>query len=126
MTENRRIVLNIAATYGRSLFGLAAGFLISRWVLQSLGTTDFGLFGVVGGIMAFVGFVNRTLAMANGRFYAVSVGACRSADDAEAALEECRRWFNAAIVIHVVVPLVLIAVGYPIGAWLIKTIRSRV
>jgi len=120
MTENRRIVLNIAATYGRSLFGLAAGFLISRWVLQSLGTTDFGLFGVVGGIMAFVGFVNRTLAMANGRFYAVSVGACRSADDAEAALEECRRWFNAAIVIHVVVPLVLIAVGYPIGAWLIK------
>ncbi len=120
MTENRRIVLNIAATYGRSLFGLAAGFLISRWVLLSLGSTDFGLFGVVGGLMAFVGFINRTLAMANGRFYAVSVGACRSANDPDAALEECRRWFNAALVIHVIVPLALIAVGYPVGKWLIR------
>ena len=113
-------MLNIAATYGRSLFGIVAGFLTSRWVLQALGTTDFGLFGVVGGIMAFMGFLNRTLAMANSRFYAISVGACRVADDGATALEECRRWFNAALLIHTVVPVLLVGGGYPIGVWLIR------
>ena len=120
MTENRRIVLNIAATYGRSLLGLAVGLLTSRWILQTLGATDYGLFGVVGGIMAFLGFINRSLAMANGRFYAIAVGACRVADDGAAALEECRRWFSAALVIHTAIPLLLIGGGYPIGEWLIR------
>ena len=52
MTQNRRIVLNIVATYGRSLFALVCGLFISRWVLAALGKTDFGLYGVAGGMMA--------------------------------------------------------------------------
>ena len=43
MTENRRIALNIAATYGRSLFALACGLFTGRWVLLSLGQVDYGL-----------------------------------------------------------------------------------
>lgn len=120
MTENRRIVLNIAATYARSLFGLAAGFLISRWLLQALGTMDFGLFGVVGGLMAFVGFINRTLAVANGRFYGISVGACKAAGNPAHAMEECRRWFSAALLIHTSAAFILVGIGYPLGVWLIK------
>ena len=52
MTANRRIFLNIIATYGRSLFALVCGLFISRWVLAALGKTDFGLYGVAGGMMA--------------------------------------------------------------------------
>ena len=52
MTQNRRIVLNIVATYGRSLYALVCGLFISRWVLAALGKTDFGVCGVVGGMMA--------------------------------------------------------------------------
>ena len=51
MTPNRRIFLNIAATYGRSLYALVCGLFISRWVLAALGKTDFGVSGVVGGMM---------------------------------------------------------------------------
>ena len=51
MTQNRRIVLNIVATYGRSLYALVCGLFISRWVLAALGKTDFGLCGVVSGMM---------------------------------------------------------------------------
>ena len=50
MTANRRIFLNIIATYGRSLYALVCGLFISRWVLAALGKTDFGLYGVVGGM----------------------------------------------------------------------------
>ena len=51
MSPNRRIFLNIIATYGRSLYALVCGLFISRWVLAALGKTDFGLCGVVGGMM---------------------------------------------------------------------------
>ena len=54
MTQNRRIFLNIVATYGRSLFALVCGLFISRWVLAALGKTDFGLYGVVGGMTVIV------------------------------------------------------------------------
>ena len=52
MSPNKRIFLNIVATYGRSLFALVCGLFISRWVLAALGKTDFGLYGVAGGMMA--------------------------------------------------------------------------
>ena len=31
MTQNRRIVLNIVATYGRSLYALVIGLFCGRW-----------------------------------------------------------------------------------------------
>lgn len=61
MTESRRIVLNTLATYGRSLFTLACSLFTSRWILMSLGHSDYGLFGVVGGLMAFIAFFNTVL-----------------------------------------------------------------
>lgn len=54
MSPNRRIFLNIIATYGRSLYALVCGLFISRWVLAALGKTDFGLYGVVGGMTVIV------------------------------------------------------------------------
>jgi hypothetical protein len=42
MTPNRRIFLNIIATYGRSLYALVLGLFTARWVLEALGQVDFG------------------------------------------------------------------------------------
>lgn len=74
MSPNRRIFLNIAATYGRSLYALMCGLFISRWVLAVLGKTDFDLYGVVGGMMGFIVFPNTLLNVATGRFYAYAEG----------------------------------------------------
>ena len=120
MTENRRIFWNIVATYGRSLFALVCGLFTSRWVLLSLGQVDFGLYGVVGCLVTFIGFLNGVLAGANSRFYAYSIGQARSATDKDFALDECRHWFNTALTIHLVVPVVLVLIGYPIGEWAIR------
>lgn len=115
MTENRRIFLNVLATYGRSLYGLVLGLLCGRWALMALGEVDYGLNGLVGGLIVFIAFFNNVLAGANARFYAISIGAAKASDNKAAALEECRAWFNTAISVHAVVPIVLIAIGYPIG-----------
>ena len=55
MTPNRRIFLNIIATYGRSLYALVIGLFCGRWTLMALGEVDYGLMGVVGGLTVFVG-----------------------------------------------------------------------
>ena len=123
MTENRRIFWNVVATYGRSLFTMGCGLFTSRWVLMTLGEVDYGLYGVVGGLTVCIGFLNGLLSNAVGRFYAFSVGQARVAGTQGEGLEVCRQWFNSALAIHCVVPLALMAVGYPIGehavrAWL--------
>lgn len=121
MTANRRILLNVAATYGRSLYALLLGLFVGRWALMALGKVDYGLIGVVGGLTAFVAFANNLLASAVGRFYAVNVGAAKKAETVESGIEECRKWFNTALFLHLVVPAVLVVIGYPIGEWAVRS-----
>lgn len=37
MTATRRIIINVLATYGRSLLSMACGIFSSRWILMILG-----------------------------------------------------------------------------------------
>lgn len=118
MTESKRIILNTLATYGRSVYALVCGLFAGRWVLMALGQTDYGLMGVVGGLTAFIAFFNSWLSYSISRFYAYSVGMAKTRP-AE-GLEECRRWFSIAVLIHTAVPCALIVVGYPLGMWAVR------
>ena len=109
------------ATYGRSVFSLVCGLFTARWVLATLGEVDYGLYGVVGGLSAFVTFLNGLLASAVGRFYAFSVGEAKKPGNEEKGLEECRRWFSTAVMLHTLVPLALIAIGFPVGEWAVSS-----
>lgn len=120
MTANARIVLNILATYGRSLYALVLGLFTARWALQALGQVDYGLMGVVGGLAAFIAFLNSLMATAVARFYAVNVGRESVAEDKAAALEESRGWFTTAVVLHTVLPTLLMLAGYPAGIWAVR------
>ena len=62
MSPNRRIALNIIATYGRSLYALIIGLFCGRWTLMALGAVDYGLIGVVGGLTASISFLNGIMA----------------------------------------------------------------
>ena len=116
MTPNRRIALNIAATYLRSLYKLALGLVTARWLLLALGQVDYGLLGLVGGLATFVTMINRLLAGAVSRYYAFAIGAAKKGDR-EQGLQECRRWFSAAVSVHTTIPLFLVAVGWPVGEY---------
>lgn len=120
MTANRRIALNIIATYGRSLYALILGLFTARWALQALGHVDYGLYGVVGGLSAFIAFFNNILSMGVGRFYAVSVGKISVEGSELEGLEDCRKWFSTAVALHTCVAVLLMSVGYPVGAWVIN------
>ena len=120
MTQNRRIALNIVATYGRSLYALVIGLFCGRWAYLSLGKIDYGLFGVVGGLIGFVTFFNSLMAGSVSRFYAFSVGRAHKDGSRVAGLEGCRKWFSIAVMIHTVLPIILMVAGYPIGEWTVR------
>ena len=120
MTQSKRIVLNTAATYGRSMFGVLCGIFSARWVLDALGQIDFGLYTVIGGMVIFLGFLNIQLAGAITRYYAYSIGQAKVSDDGEYGLRECRAWFTSAVLIHTIVPVILVAIGWPLGIYAIR------
>lgn len=74
MTQTRRIILNDVATYGRSLCALVIGLFCGRWVLMALGKSDFGLYGLIGGLAVLIGVFNTMLASAEGRYFGVAIG----------------------------------------------------
>lgn len=120
MSPNRRIFLNFIATYGRSLLSLALGLFSGRWVLMALGEVDYGLYGLVGGLSAFVIFFNTLLAGAISRYFAVAIGKSSATGD----LEECNRWFSIALALHTIIPIALLIIGYPIGTWAIENVLT--
>ena len=72
MSPNKRILLNIVATYGRNLYALVCGLFISRWMLSALGKSEGGLDGVVGGLMVVV-LASISMRLARGRIATVRV-----------------------------------------------------
>ena len=116
MTQTKRIILNVVATYGRSFITLFMGLFSARWVLEALGQTDFGLYGVVGSVIFFVTFLNTVLSMSMTRFYSYSIGAGKNMSESEAH-NDLKGWFNTALSIHLCIPLILITIGYPICAY---------
>ena len=69
----------------------------TRLILASLGAADFGIFTVVGGAIAMLGFLNSTMTNATQRFMSYAEG--------EGGIEKKRAIFNVSIVLHIGIAL---------------------
>lgn len=116
MTTGQRILFNALATYGRTLLAIFLGLFSSRWILASLGEIDYGLMGVVGGILVFITFLNSLSTSATSRFFAFSIG--------QNDVEETRRWFNAALSFEMILPPILTIIGFFAGEYAIRDFLS--
>ena len=114
MTPTQRILLNTAASYGRSVVSIALGLLSGRWILQALGADDYGVFGAVGAIFFFTTTFNGVLRGSIARFFAWSIGRGRRRPPEE-SIRDLREWFNVSLRIHVLAAIVFVAILLPIG-----------
>lgn len=119
MNDGRRIFFNALATYGRSLVALVCGLCTSRWALNALGVRDFGLWGMIGGLIGFVSFFNNILYGAVSRFYAFSIGASRGRNADESGLRDCQGWFSSAVGLFLVLSVAAGLAGTFAGDWFI-------
>ena len=71
--NNRRIAQNTIFLYIRQFLTMAVALYTSRVVLQALGTVDYGIYNVVGGMVTMFSFLNSSLAQATQRFIAFGI-----------------------------------------------------
>jgi O-antigen/teichoic acid export membrane protein len=119
MKQSTRIIANALAIYGRSVFSLVVTLFSARWVLEALGEIDFGLYGVVGSLILLITFVNGGMVTGVSRFYAYSIGLGHGLSSREAN-DDLKRWFNTAFSIHMILPVLVVFFGYPLGAYAIE------
>lgn len=101
-----RILVNVFALYGRNLIAILCGVFAGRWLFLSLGEVDYGLYGVVAGLIGFAAIFYQTLTFSTMRFYALGV--------------DVPRWFSASLILHVVIALLIASIGYPLGDYAIR------
>ena len=88
----------------------------TRIILQSLGASDFGIFNVVGGAIALLGFLNSTLANATQRYMSYSQGE-------GIQVKQCEI-FNVSIILHLIIALITAALLFSITELLFNTILT--
>ena len=122
MTPSQRIVFNALATYTRTVLSIGLTLFSSRWVVNGLGLSDYGLYGVVGALLVFIMFFNTVLGGSIGRYYAYVIGKYNIEPPEEC--NELTRWFNISVCIHTLLPTFLVAIGYPVGLYCIRHVLS--
>ena len=69
-----RIAKNSLMLYIRMLLTMGISLYTSRVVLNTLGVEDFGIYSVVGGVVAMFGFLNSSMSGATSRFLTYELG----------------------------------------------------
>lgn len=73
-SENARIAKNTVYLYLRMAATLLITLYTSRVVLDKLGVTDFGIYNVVGGVIALFGFITAPLTSTTQRYITFAIG----------------------------------------------------
>ena len=110
--DNRRIARNAVWLTVRTVVMIAVRLYTSRVVLEALGITDFGVYGVVGGLTAMLSFMNTSMSGATSRFLTFEMG--RGNADA------LRRTFSSAMVCHIIIALALVVIAETAGVWFLN------
>ena len=109
MNNNKQIAKNTLFMYLRMFVTMTVSLYTSRVVLRILGVEDYGLYNVIGGIIAMFGFINGAMTNTTSRFITVSL----AKDD----LTKQKEIFNLASFIHLVIALLIFIAGETIGLW---------
>lgn len=103
-----RVIKNTGYLYLKMGITMFISLYTTRLILGSLGAEDFGIFNIVGGAIAMLGFLNAAMAAATQRFLSFSQG--------EGNAQKQTSIFNISIVLHTAIALavgvVLLGAGY--------------
>ena len=109
-TANRRIVVNTIYMYVRLFTMMVIGLYTSRLALRILGISDYGLFSVVGGVLAMFTFISSSLANATSRFINVEMGKKDG---------DVNRVFSVNVLLHIALAGFIFVLAETIGLWYI-------
>lgn len=109
ISTKRRMAQNTAFLYLRMLVVMGVTFYTSRVVLSALGESDYGIYGVVGGVVTMFSFISGSFSASTSRFLTYELG--------KGDKVVLGRTFSAALNLHILAALLVILVGETVGVW---------
>lgn len=110
--NNKRIAKNTLILYIRMLFLMIVGLYTSRVVLNALGIENFGLYNVVGGLVAMFSILSGSLSAAISRFVAYELGTKNK--------EKLSNIFSSAVNIQLGLVIIVIIIAETAGLWFLN------
>lgn len=110
--NNKRIAKNTLLLYFRMLFLMAVSLYTSRVVLNALGVEDFGIYNVVGGVVAMFSVLSGSLSAAISRFITYELG--------KGNQENLNKIFSSAVTIQLGLAGIIILLAETIGIWFLN------
>ena len=107
--NNKRIAKNTALLYVRMFFIMAVTLYTSRVVLDVLGVEDFGIYSVVGGVVAMLSFLNSSLSTATQRYMNYEMG--------KGNKDGLRKVFSMSFISFFLLAVVALLLAESIGLW---------
>ena len=107
--NNKRIAKNTLFLYMRMLLLMAVNLYTSRVVLNALGIEDFGIYNVVGGVVAMFSILSGSLSAAITRFITYELGTGN--------LDNLKKIFSSAVTIQIGMAALIILLAEAIGVW---------
>ena len=92
MSTSTRVLKNTGYLYIKMAITVFISLYTTRLVLNALGASDFGVFGVVGGVITMLGFLNGAMSSATQRYMSYSEG--------ERNKERQKYIFNNSLILH--------------------------
>lgn len=111
-SNNKRIAKNTLMLYIRMLLSIVVSLYTSRVVLQTLGVDDFGIYGIVGGVVAMFSFLNASMSGATSRFITFALG--------KGNMKDVNETFSTALIIHIGIALAIVLLAETVGLWFLE------
>lgn len=110
--NNKRIAKNTLLLYVRMLFMMAVSLYTSRVVLNVLGVEDFGIYNVVGGVVAMFSMLSGSLSASITRFITYELGTGNK--------ENLKKIFSSSVTIQIGLAVLIILLAEAIGVWFLN------
>lgn len=110
MQTANRVAINTVIQYVKLIVNVLVGLISVRVLLNALGAEDYGIYDVVGGVIALLAFINSSLSQSSIRFLSVSLG--------KRDINDTRTVFNNCFWIHLLVSIIIALIFETIGSLL--------
>ena len=111
--NNKLIAKNTLLLYFRMIVIMLVSLYTSRVILNTLGVDDYGIYNVVGGVVAMFSFLNGAMTGVTQRYITYTLGG----NDRKRLCEV----FNTSLQIHFVLAIIIFLLAETLGLWFLNT-----
>lgn len=112
VSNNKRIAKNTLFLYFRMILIMGVQLYTVRVVLSVLGSTDYGLNNVVGGIVTMFSFLSGTMATASQRYFSYEIG--------RGDLIQLKKTFSITLIIYCCIAFIILLLAETVGLWFLN------